>query len=61
MAGLGHLTLGNVDFQLLGNLLAGSIPGVIVGSLISSRAPIGLIRNGIAIVLTLVAVKMFLR
>ncbi|MBN8249670.1 MAG: sulfite exporter TauE/SafE family protein [Verrucomicrobia bacterium] len=61
IAGLGHLTLGNVDFPLLGNLLIGSIPGVLVGSLISSRAPVGLIRYCIAIVLTLVAVKMFLR
>lgn len=61
MAGLGHLTLGNVNFPLLGNLLIGSIPGVLAGSMISSRAPVGLIRYCIALVLTLVAVKMFLR
>lgn len=60
LAGLGHLTMGNVDFQLLGNLLAGSIPGVLVGSLISTRAPLNVIRYAIAIVLGTVAVRMLL-
>lgn len=59
IAGLGHLTLGNVDFKLLCSLLVGSIPGVIVGSLISTRAPLKWIRYAIAIVLGLVAFKMF--
>ncbi|WP_375397202.1 sulfite exporter TauE/SafE family protein [uncultured Sphingomonas sp.] len=37
IAGLGHWAMGSVDFGLLASLLVGSIPGVIVGSLISSR------------------------
>lgn len=60
LAGLGHLTLGNVDFMLLVNLLVGSIPGVLIGALISTRAPLQFIRHAIALVLALVAVKMLL-
>ncbi len=60
LAGLGHLTLGNVDFMLLLNLLAGSIPGVLLGSLVSTRAPLQFIRYAIALVLAAVATKMLL-
>jgi uncharacterized membrane protein YfcA len=60
VAGLGHLTLGNVDYRLLLNLLIGSIPGVIVGAFISTRAPLQFIRYAIAIVLAAVAVKMLM-
>ncbi|RJE49647.1 hypothetical protein AMS70_04685, partial [Acinetobacter sp. JS678] len=36
VAGLGHMSAGNVDFTLLMWLLVGSIPAIIVGTLISS-------------------------
>jgi uncharacterized protein len=52
IAGMGHLTLGNVDYRLLLNLL--------MGSMISTRAPLTFIRYAIAIVLGAVAVKMLL-
>lgn len=39
VAGLGHMSSGNVDFHLLGWLLVGSIPAIIIGTLISSRLP----------------------
>jgi uncharacterized membrane protein YfcA len=58
LAGLGHLTMGNVDFNLLGNLLLGSIPGVLIGALISTRAPLAFIRYALAVVLGAVALKM---
>jgi uncharacterized membrane protein YfcA len=58
IAGLGHLTLGNVDLGLMVNLLAGSIPGVVLGSLVSARAPVRIVRFAIAIVLLFVAWKM---
>src|SRR5262249_51456260 len=45
IAGLGHLSLGNVNLPLMGNLLLGSIPGVLAGSLISARAPAKLVQN----------------
>jgi uncharacterized membrane protein YfcA len=59
IAGLGHLSLGNVDYGLLLNLLTGSIPGVLIGSFISTRAPLGFIRYAIAVVLGAVALKLF--
>jgi len=36
-AGLGHYQLGNVDLVLLGSLLIGSIPGIWIGSYLSSK------------------------
>jgi len=51
LAGLGHLRLGHVEMGLLVNLLLGSIPGVVLGALASSRAPMGVLRIGIAILL----------
>lgn len=58
VAGVGHLALGNIDFGLLGTLLAGSIPGVLVGSMLSIRAPEAIVRHVIAIVLLFVGLKM---
>lgn len=37
IAGIGHWALGSVDLALLGSLLIGSIPGIVAGSLISTR------------------------
>ena len=45
VAGLGHMSSGNVDFALLGWLLCGSIPAIVVGTLISSRLPEKIIRK----------------
>ncbi len=53
LAGLGHWLIGGVDAMLLLNLLIGSIPGVIAGSLLASRAPEGLLRPALALVLIL--------
>ena len=61
VAGLGHLAVGNVDAHLMLNLLAGSIPGVLLGSWISTRAPVGILRTAIAVVLLFVAWKMISR
>ena len=61
IAGLGHLALGTVDLGLMLNLLAGSIPGVLAGSWISTRAPVKPLRVTIALVLLFVSWKMVLR
>ncbi|MFM5954153.1 MAG: sulfite exporter TauE/SafE family protein [Novosphingobium sp.] len=58
IAGFGHWIIGGVDFALLLNLLAGSIPGVIAGSLLASRAPDHLLRPALAGVLMLSGVKL---
>ncbi|WP_447511276.1 sulfite exporter TauE/SafE family protein [Acinetobacter geminorum] len=51
VAGLGHMSAGNVDFTLLMWLLVGSIPAIIIGTLISSRMPERLIRKILGITL----------
>jgi uncharacterized membrane protein YfcA len=58
LAGLGHWMMGSVDLQLLVSLLSGSIPGIVVGSLLAARAPDGLLRILLAITLMLVALKL---
>jgi len=51
VADLGHMSSGNVDFMLLMWLLVGSIPAIIVGTLLSSRMPEKLIRKILGITL----------
>ena len=51
VAGMAHMSSGNVDFHLLGWLLVGSIPAIIVGTLISSRLPEKIIRKVLGITL----------
>lgn len=61
LAGTGYLMLGAVNLPVLGWLLLGSVPGVIVGSLLSNRVPERWLRLAIAVVLTLVGLKLVLR
>jgi uncharacterized membrane protein YfcA len=57
-AALGHLLFGDFQMDLTVSLLIGSIPGVYLGARISSRAPGGLIRAMLAIVLLASALKL---
>jgi len=50
-AGIAHWVDGNVDFVLAGNILLGSVPGVIVGSHFAARAPTGFLRSALGVVL----------
>ena len=50
-AGIAHWVGGNVDFVLAANILVGSVPGVIVGTNLSVKAPQKLLRYALAIVL----------
>ena len=45
VAGLGHASLGSVDWHLLGLLLCGSLPGIWLGSRLVLKAPERLIRS----------------
>ena len=58
VAGSGHLLMGNVDLALLLTLLAGSLPGILVGSLISTRAPELVLRMLIGLALVAAGAKM---
>jgi uncharacterized protein len=60
VAGIGHWYLGNVDFHLLFSLLAGSIPGIILGSYVGSGASDRILRPILAVVLLIVGVKLML-
>lgn len=60
IAGTGHLLMGNVDMKLLLNLLLGSIPGILVGTLINSKSPEKVMRATIAVILSGVSVKLLM-
>ncbi|WP_133650379.1 sulfite exporter TauE/SafE family protein [Paraburkholderia flava] len=60
LAGAGHWLLGSIDWSMLLSLLTGSLPGIAVGSMLSSRAPDALLRNILAATLTLVGVRLVL-
>ncbi|MGH3242630.1 MAG: sulfite exporter TauE/SafE family protein, partial [Spirillospora sp.] len=58
-AAIGHLLFGDFRMEVTTALLAGSIPGVYLGSRISSRAPSGVIRRILTLVLVASSLKMF--
>jgi uncharacterized membrane protein YfcA len=58
VAALGHSWLGNVDLDLLINLLVGSIPGIIVGSLLAGKIEDNIVRLTLAAMLVVSALKM---
>jgi hypothetical protein len=60
LAGIGHWILGSTDWHLLGTLLIGSIPGIVIGSYYCSRVPEGALRTVLAITLTVVACKLLM-
>jgi hypothetical protein len=57
-AAIGHLIWGDFELALTSSLLLGSIPGVIVGAHISSRASDAVIRPVLVLVLTLSGLKL---
>lgn len=57
VAGLGHLHMGNVDFNLLMSLLVGSLPGIYLGSHLSAKIPEYLLRPVLASLLLLIGLK----
>lgn len=51
LAASGHAALGHTDWGLLANLLLGSVPGVLLGSRLSVKAPDQLVRGCLAAML----------
>jgi hypothetical protein len=51
VAGLGHASLGTVDWQLLGLLLCGSLPGIWLGSHFVTRVSERFIRSALSVLL----------
>ena len=58
VAGIGHWFLGSVDWSLLGSLLIGSLPGIWLGSHVSTRVPDRVLRPILATMLVLVGSKL---
>ncbi len=50
-AGIAHWVGGNVDLGLAGEILLGSVPGVVIGAALSDRAPQAFIRTALGVVL----------
>jgi uncharacterized membrane protein YfcA len=57
-AAIGHVIWGSFELDLTASLLLGSIPGVMLGAHISSRAPDNYIRPVLALVLVLTGLKL---
>jgi uncharacterized protein len=60
IAGTGHWLMGSVDFGLMLALLCGSIPGIIVGSLLSSRSSDAVLRPVLGLTLLVVSVRLLM-
>ncbi len=57
VAGIGHATLGHVDWALLAALLVGSLPGIWLGAQLTRRMPEGLVRGLLCVSLVTAGVK----
>ncbi|GAA1028589.1 sulfite exporter TauE/SafE family protein [Virgisporangium ochraceum] len=57
-AALGHLLFGDLHLDVAGALLVGSIPGVLLGAHLSTRAPAGFVRSALAVVLVASGLKL---
>jgi len=60
IAGAGHAVLGHVDYAMLALLLAGSLPGIALGSRLSGRVPERLLRGALAALLAFAGGKLVL-
>ena len=58
VAGLGHASLGTVDYSLFSVLLIGSIPGIYIGSHLSSKVSEQSVRYVLALILIYVGQKL---
>lgn len=60
LAGGGHWFMGDVDWVLLGSLLIGSIPGIVLASRCANWVSEAILRRGLGVVLLTVAVPIIL-
>jgi uncharacterized membrane protein YfcA len=58
VAGLGHATLGAVDWNMLIALLCGSLPGIWIGSHFTTKAPERLLRSLLSFLLAYAGLKL---
>jgi len=58
LAGLGHASLGSVDWTLLGLLLSGSLPGIWLGTRLMRHTPERLVRSLLSVLLAYAGFKL---
>jgi uncharacterized membrane protein YfcA len=58
ISGLGHMSIGNTSFVLLGLLLIVSIPGIAIGSRLTGKLPDWLLRVFLSIILCFAAYQL---
>lgn len=58
VAGLGHASMGNMDWSLLGYLLLGSLPGIYIGSHLTGKISDAVLRPCLAGMLFLIGYKL---
>ncbi|MDD1015906.1 MULTISPECIES: sulfite exporter TauE/SafE family protein [Pseudomonas] len=58
VAGLGHASMGNMDWSLLGYLLLGSLPGIYMGSHLTGRISDSVLRPCLAGMLLMIGYKL---
>jgi hypothetical protein len=57
-AALGHLFFGDLHLDVAAAIVVGSVPGVLLGARLSSRAPGGVVRAALVVVLVASATKL---
>lgn len=50
-AALAHLVAGDIDYGLAATILIGSLPGVVIGTALATRVPVGALRTSLGLVL----------
>ena len=58
VAGMGHASMGSVDWLLLAKLLAGSLPGIWLGTLLMKKTPDRVIRTLLSVLLAYAGLKL---
>ena len=58
VAGMGHASMGSVDWDLLGKLLVGSLPGIWLGTVLMTKTPDRVIRSLLSVLLAYAGLKL---
>jgi uncharacterized membrane protein YfcA len=58
-AALGHAFFGDLRLDLAAAILIGSVPGVLIGAYLSSRAPAAIVRSALVVILLASSLKLF--
>ncbi|MBL0385541.1 sulfite exporter TauE/SafE family protein [Tumebacillus sp. ITR2] len=61
VAGLAHLSMGNVDLTLVGQLLIGSIPGILIGSRMTTKVPESFVKSALFVLILCAGYKMLMK